>query len=144
MELKIENINLLLSKIVPKHGKVSGVKSENGAVRVIIPKENTKLLLIVSEPSEVLSRSVTPDGKILGLTNFIGKNVYIIDQKEENFIKETGMVPLFDKWERRYEKTLKKLYEMSEKYNLDPSDLILKAIEAAESKQATKEGEENE
>jgi hypothetical protein len=144
MELKIEDIDLLLPKKVPKHGKVSGIKSERGAVRVIIPKENTKLSLIVSEPSEVLARSVTPDGKILGLTNFIGKNVYIIDQNEENFLKETGMVPLFDKWEKRNENTLKKLYEMCEKYNLDPSDLMNKAIEAAELKLATKEGEENE
>ena len=91
MDVKIENIDLLLPKKVPKHGKVSGVKSNRSVVRVVIPKEETKLSLTVSEPSEVLVRNVTPDGKILGLTNYIGKTIYIIDQESENLEKETGM-----------------------------------------------------
>ena len=139
MELKIENLELLLPKKVPKHGKVSGIKSERGLIRIIIPKENTKLSLIVSEPSEVLVRKVTSDGKILGLTNFVGKTVFIIDQKEENFLDETK----FKKLELS-EETAKKLYEMCKNHNLDPEDLFRQMKEASESKQTAKEGEENE
>ncbi|VVB55538.1 Uncharacterised protein [uncultured archaeon] len=139
MEIKIENIDLLLPKKVPKHGKISGIKSEREAIRVIIPTDNTKLSLTVSEPSEVLVRNVTPDGKILGLTNFVGKTVFIIDQKEENFLDETK----FEKLELS-EKTAKKLYEMCKYHNLDPEDLFRQMKEASESKQTAKEGEENE
>ncbi len=142
MEIKIDNIDLLLSKKVPKHGKVSGVKSERGAIRVIIPNENTKLSLIVSNPSEVLARSITPDGKILGLTNFVGKNVYVIDQKEENFLKETGMTNLSN--EGLSEETKRKIFEMCEDQNTDPEDLFQKLIESYESKQATKKERRNE
>ncbi len=139
MELKIENIELLLPKKVPKHGKVSGIKSERGIIRVIIPKENTKLSLIVSEPSEVLARNVTPEGKILGLTNFVGKTVFIIDQKEENLFNETKYKKL-----ELDDDTARKLWEMCKNHNLDPEDLFGKMKEAFESKQAAKEGKQNE
>ena len=125
MEIKIENIDLLLSKKVPKHGKISGIKSERGAIRVIIPTENTKLSLIVSEPSEVLARTVTSDGKILGLTNFVGKDVYVIDQKEKNFLEETGKVNISDEIDKELSK---KLMEISKKKNIDPSELVEKLI----------------
>lgn len=139
MELKIENVDLLLPKKVPKHGKVSGIKGERGLIRVIIPKENTRLSLIVSEPSEVLARNVTPDGKILGLTSFVGKTVFIIDQKEENLLAETK----FKKIELDDE-TARKLWEMCKNHNLDPEEFLQKIKEASESKQAAKEGEQNE
>lgn len=120
MEINISNIELLLPKKVPKHGKVSGIKSESGTVRVIIPKENTKLSLKVSEPSEILQRNVTPDGKILGLSNYIGENIFIINQNIDDLDNETGMAPLILK----DSDTLKLLFELCEKYNIDPSDMI--------------------
>lgn len=148
MELKIENIDLLLPKKVPKHGKVSGIKSERGRVRVIIPTENTKLSLTVSEPSEMLVRSITPDGKILGLTNFIGKNIYIIDQKDPDFFKETGMkmYPLYDEIGDPDAKNLRELLEICEKENIDPADLLRKTIEilSKDSKKVLKNKGQNE
>jgi hypothetical protein len=131
MELNIDNIDLLLPKKVPKHGKVSGIKKDRGAVRVIIPNENTKLSLIVSEPSEVLVRNVTMDGKILGLSNFIDKKIYIVGQNIKDLEKETGMSSLFDddEWDENARRALKKLLEESEKHNLDPNDLLEKLIE---------------
>jgi hypothetical protein len=148
MEVKIEDIELLLPKKVPKHGKVSGIKSERGAVRVIIPKKDTKLLLTVYDPSELIVRNVTPDGKLLGLTNFVGKTIYVIDQKEDAYRKEAGTVPLFEKEDEVSEKTLRKLFKKCEEYNLDPADFLEKAFKSyklsEESKKASKEGKENE
>ncbi|MCZ7392338.1 MAG: hypothetical protein ABOK23_08615 [Candidatus Methanoperedens sp.] len=135
MELKIENIDLLLPKKVPKHGKVSGIKSERGSVRIIIPSEKTKLSLTVSEPSEMLVRSVTPDGKLLGLTNFIGKNIFIIAQEESDFRKETGLVNITDNED---ENVVKELLKLCEKENIDPADLIRKTIKDMMSKGSKK------
>jgi len=129
MEINIDGMDLLLSKKVPKHGKVSGIRSTRGTVRVIIPKENTKLSLKVSDPSEVLLRSVTPDGKILGLSNFKGKYIFIVDQNEEELRKETGTVPLFCDPNENEKKVIKALFEECEKRNLDLSDLIEKMLE---------------
>ena len=126
MDVKIENIDLLLPKKVPKHGKVSGIKSNGIAVRVVIPKEETKLSLTVSEPSEVLVRNVTPDGKILGLTNYIGKTIYIIDQERENLEKETNMSQFDD----LSEEVTKLLYDTCEKANLDPDEFLKKFIKS--------------
>ena len=130
MEINIDGIELLLSKKVPKHGKVSGVRSKREAVRVIIPTENTKLSLKVSDPSEVLLRNVTPDGKILGLSNFIGKYIFIVDQNQEELNKETGTTPLFCDPNEEEMETIESLYKMCEKYNLDPDDLIKKMLES--------------
>ena len=124
MEININNIELLLPKKVPKHGKVSGIKSESGTVRVIIPKENTKLSLKVSEPSEILQRNVTPDGKILGLSNYIGKNIFIINQNIEDLDNETEMAPLIFE----DNDTLKRLFELCERDNIDPNDMIDKML----------------
>ncbi len=123
------------------HGKVSGIKSESGVIRVIIPKEDTKLLLKVSEPSEILVRNVTPDGKILGLTNYIGKKIYIVDQQVEDLRKETGMVPLFDEQSEKTDTVLKKLFEICEKNNIDPDEFFKKA---RVSEMSLKKREENE
>lgn len=144
MELKIENIDLLLPKKVPKHGKVSGIKSDIKRVRIIIPSEKTRLSLTVSEPSEMLVRSVTPDGKLLGLTNFIGKKIFVIDQKDPDFRKETGLVNISEDVD---ENVLKELLKLCEKENIDPADLIRKTIKDMMSKDSKKElnsGEENE
>jgi hypothetical protein len=135
MEIKIENINLLLSKKVPKQGKVSGIRTGGNVVRVIIPKEDTKLSLTVSELSEVLVRNITPDGKILGLTKFIGKNIYIIDQNVTDLEKETGTAPLADEWDEDANKAAKRLFEESEKYNIDPIDLLDQLIENYEKRE---------
>ncbi len=136
MELKIENIDLLLPKKVPKHGKVSGIKSERGRVRIIIPSEETKLSLTISEPSEMLVRSVTPDGKLLGLTNFIGKKIFIIDQKDPDFSKETGLVNVSDEVDPN---VFKEFLKLCEKENIDPSDLITKTIEDIMSQDSKRE-----
>ena len=143
MDLTINNIDLLQPKKVPKHGKVSGIKN-NGPVRVIIPNENTKLSLIVSEPSEVLARNVTPDGKVLGLTNYIGKTIYIINQKIEDFNKETKSVQLFDENEKVSDELLNKLFRICEKENLDPNDLLIKSIKDCALKEASNKEELNE
>ena len=137
MDVKIENIDLLLPKKVPKHGKVSGVKSNRSVVRVVIPKEETKLSLTVSEPSEVLVRNVTPDGKILGLTNYIGKTIYIIDQESENLEKETGM-ELFnlDGTADENKEFLNRISKLCEEQNIDFADLIHDAIKDFEEKQS--------
>lgn len=137
MQLNIDNIDLLLSKKVPRHGKVSGIKKDRRAVRVIIPNENTKISLIVSEPSEILVRNVTMDGKILGLSNFIDKKIYVVGQNIKDLEKETGMVPLVDEWEwdEDAREALKRILELSEKHNLDPADLLHKAIEKFESRE---------
>ena len=132
MEIFINNIELLLPKKVPKHGKVSGIKSDRGAVRVIIPKENTKLSLKVSEPSEILLRNVTPDGKILGLSNFIGETIFIISQSEEDLKNEIETEPLFDEYNEENIKSQERLFEICEKYNLDPNDMINKMLDEAE------------
>lgn len=132
MKIFINNIELLLPKKVPKHGKVSGIKSKRGAVRVIIPTKNTKLSLKVSEPSEILIRNVTPDGKILGLSNFIGENIFIIDQKEDDLENETGTVPVLGEDNEENRIASKKLFELCEKYNLDPIDMFDKMLEEAE------------
>lgn len=132
MEIFINNIELLLPKKVPKHGKVSGIKSDRGAVRVIIPKENTKLSLKVSEPSEILLRNVTPDGKILGLSNFIGETIFIISQSEEDLKNEIETEPLFDEYNEENIKLQDRLFEICEKYNLDPNDMINKMLDETE------------
>ena len=132
MEINIDGIDLLLSKKVPKHGKVSGIRSTRGAVRVIIPKENTKLSLKVSDPSEVLLRNVTPDGKILGLSNFKGKHIFIVDQNEEELRKETGTVPLLCDPNEKEREIIKLFFEQCEKHNLDFSDLLEKGLEERE------------
>lgn len=128
MEVIIENIDLLLPKKVPKHGKVSGINKTREAIRVIIPNENTKLSLMVSEPSEVLVRNVTSDGKILGLAKFRGEKIYIVDQNIKDLEKETGMEPLFVDEDEISKKTYKRLLEACEKDNLDPADLLDKLI----------------
>ena len=128
MEVIIENIDLLLPKKVPKHGKVSGINKNREAIRVIIPNENTKLSLMVSEPSEVLVRNVTLDGKILGLSKFRGEKIYIVDQNIKDLEKETGMTPLFDDDGEDHRKAYKRLLETCEKDNLDPADLLNKII----------------
>ena len=128
MEVIIENIDLLLPKKVPKHGKVSGINKNREAIRVIIPNENTKLSLMVSEPSEVLVRNVTPDGKILGLSKFRGEKIYLVDQNIKDLEKETGITPLFDDDGEDHRKAYKRLLETCEKHNLDPADLLNKMI----------------
>lgn len=140
MELRINNIESLLAKKVPKHGKISGVKTKDGAVRVIVPNEDTNLSLIVTEPSEVLSRNVTPDGKVLGLTNYIGKTIYVIDQNREDLCKEAGFTQLDGEVS---DETLKRMFEMCEKENIDPSDLLAKAIDVINQRDLQK-GELNE
>ena len=132
MEIYINDIELLLPKKVPKHGKVSGIKSKRASVRVIIPKKNTKLSLKVSEPSEILLRNVTPDGKILGLSNFIGENIFIIDQNEEDLHNETGTVPLIFEDHEKDINALKRLFELCEKKNLDPIDMLDKMMAEVE------------
>ena len=144
MELRINNIDLLLPKKVPKHGKISGVKSRGRPVRVIVPTEDTKLSLIVTEPLEVLSRNVTPDGKVLGLTNYIGKTIYILDQKIEDFCEETGFVPLLDEGEELSDRTLKLFFEVCEKENLDPTDLLDEFNKLYKSKKTSSKRELNE
>ena len=125
MRIELDNIRLLLPKKVPKHGKVSGIKiEENDLVRVIIPDKNTKLMLTISNPAEMLVRSVTGDGKILGLTNYIGKIIYVIDQEKDTLLKETGL----NECELLDEETSKMLFEASEKLNKDPNDYISELI----------------
>ena len=126
MELRINNIESLLAKKVPKHGKISGVKNKGGVVRVIVPNEYTKLSLIVSEPSEVLSRTVTPDGKVLGLTNYIEKMIYIIDQDTEDLCKEVGLTKVSDAIS---DDQMKEIYEICETQNIDPMEFCNKAIQ---------------
>ncbi len=138
MEINIDQIDLLLRKKVPKHGKVSGIRSERSAVRVIIPNKNTKLSLKVSDPSEVLLRNVTPDGKILGLSNFKGKQIFIVDHNEEELQKETGTKSLFfDPNEEEY-KTFESLYKICVKNNIDLNDLLHKMIESLKIKNGGK------
>ena len=146
MKIELDNIRLLLPKIVPKHGKVSGIKSEeNDLVRVIIPDKNTKLMLTIYNPAEMLVRSVTKDGKILGLTNYIGKTIYIIDQEKETLLDETGLIE-FDFLD---EATNKMLLETCEKLNKDPqtylSEILSESIEKdAETQKVSSEGMKNE
>ena len=127
MELRINNIESLLAKKVPKHGKISGVKNKGGVVRVIVPNEYTKLSLIVIEPSEVLSRTVTPDGKVLGLTNYIEKMIYIIDQDTEDLCKEAGLTKVTDAIS---DEQMEEIYEICETQNIDPMEFCNKAIQA--------------
>ena len=146
MKIELDDIRLLLPKIVPKHGKVSGIKSEeNDLVRVIIPDKNTKLMLTISNPAEMLVRSVTPDGKILGLTNYIGNIIYIIDQEKKTLLHETGLHQCdLD------EKTNEMLLEVCEKFNKDPNILISEIIsehmekEERKSQKLSSEGRKNE
>ena len=146
MKIELDDIRLLLPKIVPKHGKVSGIKSEeNDLVRVIIPDKNTKLMLTISNPAEMLVRSVTKDGKILGLTNYIGETIYIIDQEKETLLDETGLME-FDFLD---EATSKMLLETCEKLNKDPhtylSEILSESIEKeAETQKVSSEGMKNE
>lgn len=127
MKIELDNIRLLLPKKVPKHGKISGINSkETDAVRVIIPDKNTKLILTISNPAEMLVRSVTPDGKVLGLTNYAGKIIYVIDQEKDTFLNETGLkeIDFLD------EKTSKRLFKASEELNKDPLDILSEVISA--------------
>lgn len=144
MELKINNIESLLAKKVPNHGKISGVKNKCGVVRVIVPNEDTQLSLMVTEPSEVLSRNVTPDGKVLGLTNYIGKTIYIIDQKIEDFRKDTGYSPLFGDEDEISDETLKYIFDLCDETNLDIVDLLKKGLDRYESEINSKKEELNE
>lgn len=130
MEVKIDYVNLLLSRKVPKHGKVSGIKKDRDIVRVIVPNENTKLSLIVSEPSELLERIVTEEGKILGLTKFIGKEIYVLDQKKESLLKETGLTPVkLNMDDEKSKKIIQKMMERCEKMNIDPNEFVNDAID---------------
>ena len=145
MKAELDDIRLLLPKMVPKHGKVSGIKSEeNDLVRVIIPDKNTKLMLTISNPAEMLVRSVTQDGKILGLTNYIGKIIYIVDQEKGTLLNETGLIEC----DTLDEETSKKLFEACNKLNKDPnvflSEIISKHLDKVEENQKISvEGNEN-
>lgn len=82
MRTEIPNIKLLKNKNVPGHGKVAGFTGNKNVV-VIIPSDDTKFSLVIEKPKEILKRKVTEDGKILGLTRYIGTEIFIIDTKED-------------------------------------------------------------
>ena len=146
MKIELDAIRLLLPKIVPKHGKVSGIKSEeNDLVRVIIPDKNTKLMLTISNPAEMLVRSVTKDGKILGLTNYIGETIYIIDQEKDTLLNETGLIEC----DFLDEAANKMLLDACEKLNKDPhtflSEILSEKMEKeTENQKVSSEGKKNE
>ena len=83
MQVEIRDIELLVTKDVPEHGNVSGIRSESGTVKVIIPNDYTEFSLKISNPSEIMHRNVTKDGKILGLKKYAGKKIFVIDQSED-------------------------------------------------------------
>ena len=93
-------------------------------VRVIIPDKNTRLMLTIYNPAEMLVRSVTQDGKILGLTNYIGKIIYIIDQEKDTLLNETGLIEC----DLLEEETSKMLFEACEKLNKDPNVFLSEII----------------
>lgn len=135
MELEINDVEMLLPKKVPKHGKVSGISKKRELVRVIIPNKRTKMKLIVSNPEEILVRTVTPEGKILGLSNYIEEKIYILDQDLETLKIETGLTNTVELEIRNEEeeKKLKRIYEYCEEKNIDFKDYIMQLINKLDS-----------
>lgn len=117
MEIKIEDVELLVPKKVPGHGKVSGIKSESGIVKVLIPRGNPKISIRISNAFEIIHRSVTSDGKILGLTNYSGQKIYVIGQTEETAMEGMLSLELSDEINDR-------ILAICEHKNIDPPDYL--------------------
>lgn len=82
MQTEIQGVKSLIAKKVPKHAKISGVQAGK-RVKLIIPGDETSISMTVSNAVEIIERNVTSEGKILGLTKYIGKTVYVLDDGVE-------------------------------------------------------------
>lgn len=81
MQTDIPVVKSLIAKKVPKHAKISGVPGKR--VKLIIPGDDTVISMTVSNATEIIERNVTNEGKILGLTKYIGKTVFVLDDGTE-------------------------------------------------------------
>ena len=87
----------------------------------------------------MLLRNVTPDGKILGLTNYKGKNIIIVDQSEKELDKEKEIIKIFENQTQKEAEILKTIFKKCDELNIDPSEFICMMIESI-----VNEGQKNE
>lgn len=82
MQTEIQGVKSLIAKKVPEHAKISGMRPGK-RLKLIIPGDDTSISMTVSNATEIIERNVTNEGKILGLTKYIGKTVFVLDDGTE-------------------------------------------------------------
>jgi hypothetical protein len=82
MRIDIPKVNSLIEKKVPAHGKISGL-TFGKRVKIIVPGDDTSISMVVMDAAEIVERNVTNEGKVLGLTKYVGKTVYVLDAEGE-------------------------------------------------------------
>ncbi|MDD3813231.1 MAG: hypothetical protein PHZ02_01185 [Desulfocapsaceae bacterium] len=80
MRTEIDGAESLIKKSVPTHAKISGF-TPGKRVKLVIPNEDTVFSLNFLNAAEIIERNVTNEGKILGLTKYVGKTVYVVEVK---------------------------------------------------------------